>query len=144
MLNAACTPGAATTPGGGSGPIANAVLIHVSLLKYTPAASQFGMVAGYSPNVATVPAGSIVQFVNDDNFAHTATSVGSAGFPTGSPISSAATTPQGSDLSSIAWSSGNLVGGSFSRGFTASVPGTYYFGCFYHYGTPMRGVIVVQ
>jgi plastocyanin len=144
LLSAGCTPGAATAPGGGNTPIASAVLIHVSLLKYTPAGSQFGTVAGYSPNVATVAVGSIVQFVNDDNFAHTATSVGSSGFPPGNPLSSMATTPQGNDLSSNAWSSGNLVGGGFSRGFTASVPGTYYYGCFYHYGTPMRGVIVVQ
>ena len=144
LLTAACTPGSATAPGGGNTPIANATLIHVSLLKYTPTSSQYGMVAGYSPNVVTVPVGSIVQFVNDDNFAHTASSVGSSGFPSGNPLSSTATTPQGNDLSSTAWSSGNLTGGSFSRGFTASVPGTYYYGCFYHYGTPMRGVIVVQ
>ena len=144
LLNAACTPGAATAPSGGGAPISGAFVIHVSLLKFTPHSSQFGTVAGYDPNPATVPVGSIVQFVNDDNFAHTATSVGASGFPSGSPLSSSATAAQGGDLSAAGWSSGNLLGGGFSRGFTASVPGTYYYGCFYHYGTPMRGVIVVQ
>ena len=30
------------------------------------------------------------------------------------------------------------------RALTADLPGTYVFGCFFHYGAPMRGVIIVQ
>ena len=144
-LSSACTPGAATTPSGASrAPISGAVVVHVSLLKYGPLSTAFGTVAGYSPDPLTVPVGSIVQFVNDDNFTHTASSVGSSGFPAGNPLSSVAQTPSGVDLASPAWSSGNIAGGSLSQGFTASTPGTYYYGCFYHFGSPMRGVIVVQ
>jgi len=141
----ACTPGAATTPSSLSrSPISGAIIVHVSLLKYGPSPSTFGTVAGYSPNPLTVSVGSIVQFVNDDNFTHTASFVSTTGFPVGNPLSSAAQTPSGTDLASAGWSSGNILGGAFSQGFTASTAGTYYYGCFYHYGSPMRGVIVVQ
>jgi plastocyanin len=141
---AGCTPGAATLSGGGRGPVAGAVIVQVSLLKFSPSSSAYGTVAGYSPNPVTVPVGAVVQFVNDDNFVHTASSVGSAGFPTGDPLSSAAVSPSGSDLANAAWSTGNIPGGGTSQAFTASTAGTYYFGCFYHYGSPMRGVIIVQ
>ena len=140
---AGCTPGAATATGGSKGAIANATIIHVSLLTYAPASSVYGQIAGYSPNPITVPRGSIVQFVNDDNFLHTATFVGTTSFPP-RPLPASSTIASGSDLATPGWSSGDLQGGAFSQGFTASTSGTFYYGCYHHYGSPMRGVIVVQ
>jgi plastocyanin len=140
---AACTPGAISQPAG-AGISGTAVIIHVSLLKFAKKSSPFGEVAGYSPNVLTVQHGSTVQFVNDDNFSHTASSVGSAGFPPGNPFSNLALTQSGKDLADANWSTGQLQGSAASQTFTTNTPGTYYFGCFYHYATPMRGVIVVQ
>jgi plastocyanin len=143
FASAACTPGAVSQPAG-AGISGSAVIIHVSLLKFAKKSSPFGEVAGYSPNVLTVQHGSTIQFVNDDNFSHTASSVGSAGFPPGDPFSNLALTQSGKDLADSNWSSGQLQGSAASQTFTTNTPGTYYFGCFYHYATPMRGVIVVQ
>jgi plastocyanin len=98
---------------------------------------------GYSPDVLTVTIGTRVQFVNTDSFAHTATSIAGTAFPDASPFDGTALTASGSALSS-AWSSGNLAAGATSPVFVADTPGTYLFGCFYHYGHPMRGQIVVH
>jgi plastocyanin len=137
--SAACTPGAVSPPSIGiSG---SAVIVHVSLQKYGKKSSQYGEVAGYSPNVLTVQHGATVQFINDDTFLHTASSVGSNGFPLNPVINSH---QSGKDIADANWSSGELTGGSASQTFTANTPGTYYFGCFFHYAIPMRGVIVVQ
>lgn len=141
--SAACTPGAVSLPAG-AGISGKATIIHVSLLKYAKQSSPFGEVAGYRPNVLTIPHGSKVQFVNDDTFSHTASSVGTSGFPTGNPFSNSTLTQSGKDLADANWSSGSLQGNAASQTFTTNTPGTYYFGCFYHYATPMRGVIVVQ
>jgi plastocyanin len=141
---AGCTPGSAT--GGAGGSIAlGAVIVHVSLLNFPAHGSQYGLVAGYSPDPVIVSVGSTVQFVNDDNFTHTASSVGQSGFPSGNPLKQQALNQSGTDLSQSKWSSGALAGGTPSQVFTASVPGTYYYGCYFHYSSPiMRGVIVVQ
>jgi plastocyanin len=141
--SAACTPGAVSAPAG-AGISGNAVIIHVSLLKYAKQSSPYGEVAGYQPNVLTVAHGSKVQFLNDDNFSHTASSVGSSGFPGGDPFTNSALTQSGHDLSDSNWSTGSLQANTASQIFTTNQPGTYYYGCFYHYATPMRGVIVVQ
>ena len=50
----------------------------------------------------------------------------------------------GSDLSQAGWSSGDLGADAYSQPLTASKPGKYYYGCFFHYNTPMRGLITVQ
>jgi plastocyanin len=143
LASSGCTPGAVSSPAGAnlSG---NAAIIHVSLLKFAPKQSPYGTVAGYSPNVLTIQHGSTVQFINDDNFSHTATSVGTTGFPPGNPFGGGALTQSGTDLAQANWSTGSLQGSTASQTFSANTPGTYYFGCFYHYATPMRGVIVVQ
>ncbi len=98
---------------------------------------------GYSPDVLTVAVGTHVQFVNTDSFAHTATSIAGSTFPAASPFDGSALTASGSALSA-GWSSGTLQAGAASPVFTADQPGTYLFGCFFHYGHPMRGEIVVQ
>lgn len=141
--SAGCTPGAVGALSG-NGIAGGSTIIHVSLLKFAKHSSQYGDVAGYSPNVLTVQSGATVQFVNDDGFSHTASSVGTSGFPSGNPFSNSALTQSGKDLADANWSTGSLQGGAASQTFTTNTPGTYYFGCFYHYNTPMRGVIVVQ
>ena len=98
---------------------------------------------GYSPDVLTVAVGTRIQFMNTDSFAHTATAIAGSTFPDASPFDTSALNPSGSALSSP-WSSGSLNPGAFSPVFIANEPGTYLFGCFYHYGHPMRGEIVVQ
>ena len=138
----ACTPGAAANPSGSSARIPSAVIVHVSLLTYPPVSSAYGTLSGFSPNPLTVPHGAVVQFVNDDNFAHTASSVGMAGFMNG-PLSASTQNQSGGDLANANWSSGVLQGAGYSQGLNASTAGTYYYQCFYHYAQ-MHGVIVVQ
>jgi len=42
------------------------------------------------------------------------------------------------------WSSGTLGAGSGSQILLADKPGTYLYGCFFHYTAPMHGAILVQ
>jgi plastocyanin len=42
------------------------------------------------------------------------------------------------------FSSGAMQAGSSSQSITVDRAGTYLFGCFFHYGAPMRGAIVAQ
>jgi plastocyanin len=140
---AACTPGAPSAPNGSVR--SGSVVIHASFGKFI-VQSQYGLLSSYSPNPLVVSRGAVVQFVNDDGFDHTATSLGSSGFPQSGP-GVIAQSRSGNDLAQQNWSSGVLTGGAVSQTFTASTPGTYYYGCFFHYGTPgspMRGVIIVQ
>ena len=140
---AACTPGAPSAPNGSVR--SGAVVIHASFGKFI-IQTQYGLLSSYSPNPLVVARGTVVQFVNDDNFDHTATSLGTSGFPQSGPGGSAQTR-SGNDLAQPNWSTGVLTGGAISQTLNASTPGTYYFGCFFHYatpGSPMRGVIVVQ
>lgn len=141
---AGCTPGAPPPPSGAQGPVPGAVIINVSLLTYAPQPSAHGTVAGYSSDTLVVHVGAIIQFHNQDNFTHTASFLGTSGFPSGDPLNNAARTQSGTDLSQTGWSSGDLGAGAYSQPLTASVGGTYYYGCFFHYQTPMRGWITVQ
>src|SRR5579871_857231 len=85
-LLVACTPGAPPPPSGSQGAMPGAVIIEVSLLKYGPSQTPDGTVAGYNNDNLTVPAGTIIQFHNQDSFTHTASSVGTSGFPSGNPL----------------------------------------------------------
>ena len=129
---AACTPGGAGTPqGGGSA----AMTVDVNLTLHAD---------GYSPDTITVPVGSSIRFFNSDGFAHTATLIpGATAFPAGSPFGVSAQTQSGSAVSQP-WSTGSLAANTGSQTITIDAPGTYLFGCFYHYGAPMRGTIVAQ
>jgi plastocyanin len=140
----ACTPGAQSPPGGSQALVPGAVVIQVSLIKYQPQQTKYGTVAGYDNDDLTVHVGAVVQFHNQDGFTHTASSVGTNGFPSGSPLTDKARTQAGSDLAQADWSSGDLGPDAYSQPFKASTPGTYFYGCFFHYNTPMRGVITVQ
>lgn len=143
LTMAGCTPGAPAAPTGSLQ--AGATIIHMSLFKYPPTESQYGEVFAYSPNPLIIPQGTVVQFVNDDGFRHTASFLSMSGFPKLGP-GVPALTASGTTLSSPGWSTGDLVGGGASQTFVASSKGTYFYGCFHHYplNPSMRGVIVVQ
>lgn len=142
---AACTPGGITGSGGGGTPSAGVTKIDINLtLHSSPTQLPQGSAAGYAPPQTTVAVGSFVQFVNSDSFAHTATAIPSATtFPASSPFSVSAQQQSGTAISSP-WSSGTLQAGQSSQLIQIDAPGTYLFGCFFHYGAPMRGAIVAQ
>ncbi len=138
---AGCTPGA--PPSGGGGALATTT-IDVSLTSSVVVATAFGDSGGFTPPTPTVAVGSTVVFVNRDSFAHTSTSLGNATtFPQTSNFGSSALTQSGTRLST-GWTSGNLAAGAFSQPLLADIPGTYLYGCFYHYGAPMRAAILVR
>lgn len=130
----ACTPGAVATPSGSSAS-AGVTTIDVNLTMHPD---------GYSPDAVTVPVGTSIRFMNSDGFAHTATAIpGATSFPSGSPFTASAQTQGGSTISQ-SWSSGTLPAGSASQTILIDRAGTYLYGCFFHYGAPMRGTIVAQ
>ncbi len=140
LVLAACTAGGIPTSSGGSG----GVTIDVSLTQFAPVQTPYGQSGGYSPPITTVSVGTQIHFTNVDSFAHTATEIpGAASFPTGSPFNAGALQQHGTTLSG-GFSSGALQPNSSSQTITADQPGTYLFGCFFHYGAPMRAAIVVQ
>lgn len=137
----ACTAGGIAVPAS-QGSTAS-VTIDINLTLHQPTASALGQLAGYAPAQTTVRAGTSIRFINSDGFPHTATMISGPAFPAGSPFSASAQTAGGSDLGTP-WSTGTLGAGASSQAFVVSAPGTYLFGCFFHYGAPMRGVIVAQ
>lgn len=145
VIVAACTPGGtATMPAGGGGPnVTSVTKIDVSIAAFGQTPTPAGLALGYSPLVANVAVGSGVQFVNVDNTAHTASSVVGTTFPATSPLAFGATALFGTMLSD-GWSSGTLQAGQSSPVFLVDRPGTYLYGCFFHYSGTMRGAIVAQ
>ena len=138
---AGCTPGA--PPAGTGSAAAATTTIDVSLTSSTIVATAFGSARGFAPPVTMVALGSTVRFVNVDSFAHTASSFGGAAFPDASPLGESAQIASGTTLSG-GWSSGTLAAGNGSPVLLADKPGTYLYGCFFHYGGSMRGAIVVK
>lgn len=140
VLLAACTNGGVPTSSGGSG----GITIDVNLTLNAPTKTPYGESGGYSPPITTVAVGSQIRFVNTDSFTHTATLIPNATqFPAGSPFGLSALMQHGTTLSG-GFTSGALQAGSSSQTITADRPGTYLFGCFFHYGAPMRAAIVAQ
>ncbi len=150
LLATGCTPGgqpASTLSAvGGNGVVTIDVNLTLHGLTSTPA----GPVLGYSPPVTSVAVGDAIQFVNSDNTVHTATFVSKTAYapplPDGSsPIGSASlTVPQSAQVLSQAWTTGALPAGTASGLIRVDQPGTYFYGCFYHYLGKMRGEIVAQ
>lgn len=144
-----CTPGATGTSSGAGGTVpgtgGRTVVIDVSLTLYPAASLQQGEGGGYAPLVTDVSVGDSIRFTNMDGFANTATAIPAATtFPSGSPLASSAQSQSGATLSQP-WSSGTLPqAGSMSQSILVDKAGTYLYGCFFHYGAPMRGVIVAQ
>jgi plastocyanin len=143
MLLAACTAGGIPTSSGGS----SGVTININLTLSQPVQTPYGLSGGFTPAITTVPVGSQFHFTNTDSFAHTGTEITPPGvptqFPPGSPFGQSATTQSGSTLSG-GFTSGALQAGTSSQTITADRAGTYLFGCFFHYGAPMRGAIIAQ
>jgi len=138
----ACTNGGTMTPAGGGG--AQIQTIDVNLTLNSSSQTPAGNAGGYSPALTSVAVGTMLRFVNSDGFAHTATLIpGATTFPAGSPYSSIAQTQSGSALSQN-WSSGTLAPGASSQTLLIDKAGTYLYGCFYHYGGPMRAEIVAH
>ncbi|HEV3089749.1 MAG TPA: hypothetical protein VGX96_21290 [Candidatus Elarobacter sp.] len=143
LVLAGCTPGAPSA-GTGTAAVVATTTVDVSLSTFTVTATQFGSSGGFTPPVTTVTVGSTIRFINVDvGTPHTSTSLSGSSFPPSSPFGAAAFNQFGGTLSS-GWSSGTLGGGNGSQILLADRPGTYLYGCAYHYGTPMRGAIVVH
>lgn len=142
---AGCTAGAPAAGGTSAAAGAQTTTIDVSLTTSTVVATPYGSSGGYTPPVTTVALGGSVRFVNLDGFAHTATALGAgtSAFPPAAPFASSALSASGDRLSA-GWSSGTLAAGAASPPLLADAPGTYLYGCFFHYGAPMRGAIVVR
>ncbi len=139
LLGACTAGGVPTTTGGGGG-----VTIDVNLTLHAPSSTPYGQSGGYAPAVTTVAVGSQIRFMNSDGFAHTATLIPNAQtFPSGSPFGISAQQQRGTTLSG-GFSSGVLQPGTSSQSITVDRSGTYLFGCFFHYGAPMRAAIVAQ
>jgi plastocyanin len=142
VLLGACTPGGLPADGGGAS--AASVVIDVNLTNHAPGPTPAGTGGGYAPLVTTVAVGTSIKFTNSDGFTHTATSInGASTFPSGFPFTSAALQQSGTTLSG-GWTSGDMQAGTSSQVVIADKAGTYLFGCFHHYGAPMRAVIVVH
>jgi plastocyanin len=145
LLAAACTPGGTLGSGGGGTPNGQVTKIDINLTLHSSTTQlPQGSAAGYAPVQTTVSVGSFVQFTNSDGFAHTATAIpGATAFPGSSPFAVSAQTQAGSTISS-GWSSGTLQANQSSQLIQIDAAGTYLYGCFFHYGAPMRGAIVAQ
>lgn len=138
---AACTAGGIPTSSSGGG----GVTIDVSLAQFGQTQTQYGSSGGFKPAITTVSVGTQLHFVNIDNFCcHTATLIpGATSFPSNPHFTQQATQQSGSTLSG-GFSSGALQPNASSQTITADQQGTYLYGCFFHYGAPMRAAIVVQ
>jgi plastocyanin len=136
-----CTPGA--PPAGTASAGVAATTIDVSLTSSTTVTTAFGSSGGFTPPITTVALGTTLRFVNLDSFGHTASSFGGTTFPAASPLGNSAQFASGATLSG-GWSSGTLGAGNASPVLLADKTGTYLYGCFFHYGSPMRGAIVVK
>jgi plastocyanin len=144
VVLAGCTAGAPPAGGSAGAPGAAVTTIDVSLTSFASAATPYGQGGGFAPLATTVTVGTLIQFVNTDSFAHTATSlVGATSFPADPGFGASALTQSGARLSS-GWTSGTLAASGSSQVLLADQRGTYLYGCFFHYGSPMRGAIVVQ
>jgi len=144
LVVSGCTPGSFATAGaGGAAGIAQVVTIDVDLTKDPGGSTPAGAAAGYAPLAAQVAVGEGIRFTNSDGFAHTATAITGASFPAAYPFDASALTGRGNALSS-GFSSGSLAAGASSQTLLADRPGTYLYGCFYHYGSPMRAEIQVR
>jgi len=137
---AACSGAGVPTSSGGSGE----TTVDINLTLNAAGSTPYGESGGYAPPITTVAVGSQIHFVNTDGFTHTAALIPDATqFPKGAPFDLSALMQHGTTLSG-GFSSGALQAGSSSQTITADRAGTYLFGCFFHYGAPMRGAIVAQ
>lgn len=142
-----CTAGASGSGSASStlATTAQTTTIAISLTASVVTSTPYGMSGGFMPAVTTVQHGTYIRFVNKDSFAHTSTSIGATAttFPAAEPFTSAALNQSGTTISG-GWTTGALAPGNSSQPLLADKPGTYLYGCFFHYGAPMRAAIIVQ
>ena len=145
VLLAGCTfgaPSSSVAPVAGGNSAIVTVDVDLTLHPQLPI-DLAGIGGGFSPAIVRVGVGAMMRFTNSDSFAHTATSLTGRTFPDTSPFDSGALTLHGERLSA-GFSSGVLAAGGSSQAILADEPGTYLYGCFFHYGAPMRAEIIVQ
>ena len=143
LVCSACTPGSFAAPSAGSVTAARLTTIDVNLTKDAGGTTPGGHAAGYDPLLVQIAARDNVRFTNSDGFAHTASSIAGSTFPSAYPFSGAALSQRGAKLSQ-GFSSGSLAAGATSQVLIADESGRFLFGCFYHYGSPMRAEIDVR
>jgi plastocyanin len=135
---AGCTPGGSFAASGGSAG-GSVTTVDVNLTLHAD---------GFSPDTVTVPVGSTIRFFNSDSFAHTATLIpGATSFPVNRPFDASATSQIPKNAPAILsqpWSSGALQPSTASQNISVDAPGTYLYGCYFHYSAPMRGTIIAQ
>jgi plastocyanin len=122
-------------------------IINVDLDFKPKVRPQYGKLRGFDPVVATVHMGDKIQFVNVDDTEHTASGFALTGqvAPAHYHFAGDPTVRKGRIIDAHEWSTGNLrAHGGKSQVFVTKNPGNYYFGCAYHLGQDMRGVIVVK
>jgi plastocyanin len=121
------------------------VQITLSLDRYAKVTHlDAGDSVGVAPPTVTVHVGDAVVFVNGDASAHhTATGLSGANRFSEPRWSDAVLKPMGA-IGPNQWSTGDLAPGARSAPMVAASPGTFLYGCFFHYSAGMRGVIVVQ
>lgn len=144
LLLTGCTfgaPVASVAPAGGNN--AAIVTVDVDLSLHPQTSIDAGLSGGFAPPVVRVSVGTMLRFTNTDSFAHTATSLTGRTFPVAEPFDASALDLHGDRLST-GFTSGVLAAGGSSQAILADAPGTYLYGCFFHYGAPMRAEIVVQ
>ena len=132
-------------------PPAAPLVVYVGFTHKGVRNKKYGKIAFYAPTTGktapiAVKAGSSLAFLNDDTTTHTASGLGTTGFPKSydnkSGIKAVGTQIDGG----LTWASGKLNPGQQSKTFSVPTAGTYYFGCYYHYHVtpPMRDVIVAS
>jgi plastocyanin len=140
-----CTAGGVVATTGGGANVTSVTTIDVSIAAFALESTPLGDARGFSPEVTNVSVGSGVRFLNVDNTEHTATSIpGATAFPSVSPFGVSALQPTANVGISGSWGAGALEPGQMSQVFAVSQPGTYIYGCFFHYSGGMRGVIVAK
>ena len=108
--------------------------------------SSFGKLQGYDPVEVHVHQNDQIQFVNTDDQSHTATGFSFTGqvVPAHYTFHGDPTQAHGKIINQTEWSTGNVrAHGGRSQVFVAKTVGHYFFGCNYHLGNGMIGVIVV-
>jgi plastocyanin len=145
LVCSGCTAGGVNPTTGGGASVTSVTTIDVSIAAFALESTPLGDARGFSPEVTNVSVGSGVRFLNVDNTEHTATSIpGTTVFPAESPFGVSALQQTANVGVGGSWGAGALEPGEMSQVFVVNQPGTYIYGCFFHYSGGMRGVIVAK
>jgi len=108
--------------------------------------SSFGKLQGYDPVEVHVHQNDRIQFINVPDQTHSATGMSYTGqvVPAHYQFHGDPTKPHGRIINATEWSTGNVrAHGGKSQVFVAKTVGHYFYGCTYHLGNGMIGVIEV-